>query len=199
MAAFGAQLEEEAVQKSMRFRAASQFTAQPPKKKQREVNEPRILDPDDEEAMIMAEYSAECAEEVPDEFFSSMTPAVSRQNSSMIKTPSSMTPAMSRQSSSMIETPETTSKIDWKYQQVLFTLVGSQCEFIRMFFQFLNPLFLRACVRHVESLKLHSLLARVQRRQFVSDFPSKTPDGKNGAAKGDRGKCFSCGQVFQTL
>ena len=125
MAAFGAQLEKEAVQKSMRFRAASQFTAQPPKKKQREVNEPRILDPDDEEAMIMAEYSAECAEEVPDEFFSSMTPAVSRQNNSMVKTPSSMTPAMSRQSSSMIETPETTSKIDWKYQQVLFTLVGS--------------------------------------------------------------------------
>ena len=127
MAAFGAQLEEEAVQKSMRFRAASQFTAQPPKKKQKEVNEPCILDPDDEEAMIMAEYSAECAEEVPDEFCSSMTPAVSRQNSSMIKTPSSMTPAVS-QSSSMIETPETTSKIDWKYQQVLFTLVGSQCE-----------------------------------------------------------------------
>lgn len=66
MREYGAYLEAETGEKPRQ----SQTTMQSPHKKpQRETR--TALDPDDEEAMIMAEYSAACAEEIPDEFLSS--------------------------------------------------------------------------------------------------------------------------------
>ena len=106
MAEFGAQLEAEAEQKALETCTTKKTSGNA---------KSSMLDPDDEEAMIMAEYNAACTEEVPDDFLGFAV---------------SVTPP---QNTSDIVTPEIISKTCYKPQQVFFSLAAhgnAMLEFI---------------------------------------------------------------------
>ena len=103
MREYGAHLEAETDQKARQSHA----NRQPSHKKTQRKTE-IALDPDDEEAMIMAEYSSACAEEIPDEFLSPTMYAMPSKNNTSVAT------------------PKTTQKTGWNCRQVLFIVASFQ-------------------------------------------------------------------------